>query len=97
MTMQEVINSFQSFLSNSVDAFLECDRQQKYLSINPVAAAWMGLEPAAIVNKTHQELLKLYPNNPALKNIISQIDSCLPLWRILLHSVCHRKEKQANI
>lgn len=75
--MQEVINSFQSFFSNSVDAFLECDRQQKYLSINPVAAAWMGLEPAEIVNKTNQELLKLYPNNAALKNIISQIDSCL--------------------
>ncbi|MEG3843206.1 PAS domain S-box protein [Microcoleus sp. herbarium14] len=75
--MQEVIKSFQSFLSNSVDAFLECDRQQNYLSINPIAAAWMGLEPAEIVNKTNQELLKLYPNNPALKNIISQIDSCL--------------------
>ncbi|MEG4346340.1 PAS domain S-box protein [Microcoleus sp. A003_D6] len=75
--MQEVINLFQSFFSNSVDAFLECDRQQKYLSINPVAAAWMGLEPAEIVNKNHQELLKLYPNNAALKNIISQMDSCL--------------------
>ncbi|MEG5162671.1 PAS domain S-box protein [Microcoleus sp. AT3-A2] len=75
--MQEVINSFQSFFSNSVDAFLECDRQQKYLSINPVAAAWMGLEPAEIVNKTNQELLRLYPNNLAVKNIISQIDSCL--------------------
>ncbi|MEG4391966.1 PAS domain S-box protein [Microcoleus sp. BROC3] len=75
--MQEVINSLQSFFSNSVDAFLECDRQQKYLSINPVAAAWMGLEPAEIVNKTHQELLKLYPNNAPLKKIISQIDSCL--------------------
>ncbi|MBE9188407.1 PAS domain-containing protein, partial [Microcoleus sp. LEGE 07076] len=75
--MQEVVNSLQSFLSNSVDAFLECDRQQKYLYINPVAAAWMGLEPAEIVNKTHQELLKLYPNNPGFKNIISQIDSCL--------------------
>ena len=75
--MQEVINSFQSFFSNSVDAFLECDRQQKYLSINPIAAAWMGLEPAEIVNKTNQELLKLYPNNAAVKNIISQIDSCL--------------------
>ncbi|MEG4228892.1 PAS domain-containing protein [Microcoleus sp. N9_B2] len=75
--MQEVINSFQSFFSNSVDAFLECDRQQKYLSINPVAAAWMGLEPAEIVNQTNQELLKLYPNNAAVKNIISQIDSCL--------------------
>jgi PAS domain S-box-containing protein len=75
--MQEVINSFQSFFSNSVDAFLECDRQQKYLSINPIAAAWMGLEPSEIVNKTNQELLKLYPNNAAVKNIISQIDSCL--------------------
>lgn len=75
--MQEVINSLQSFFSDSVDAFLECDRQQKYLYVNPVAAAWMGLEPAEIVNKTHQELLKLYPNNAALKNIISQIDSCL--------------------
>ncbi|MEG4419451.1 PAS domain S-box protein [Microcoleus sp. LAD1_D5] len=75
--MQEVINSFQSFFSNSVDAFLECDRQQNYLSINPIAAAWMGLEPAEILNKTNQELLKLYPNNPAVKNIISQIDSCL--------------------
>ncbi|MBD1830138.1 PAS domain S-box protein [Microcoleus vaginatus GB1-A2] len=75
--MQEVINSFQAFFSNSIDAFLECDRQQKYLSINPIAAAWMGLEPAEIVNKTNQELLKFYPNNAALKNIISQIDSCL--------------------
>lgn len=75
--MQEVINSFQSFFSNSVDAFLECDRQQKYLSINPIAAAWMGLEHAEILNKTNQELLKLYPNNAALKNIISQIDACL--------------------
>ncbi|MEG3863479.1 PAS domain-containing protein [Microcoleus sp. herbarium12] len=75
--MQEVINSLQSFFSNSVDAFLECDRQQKYISINPVAAAWMGLEPAEAVNKTNPELLKLYPNNTALKNIISQIDSCL--------------------
>ncbi len=75
--MQEVINSLQSFFSNSVDAFLECDRQQKYRSINPVAAAWMGLEPTEIVNRTNQELLKLYPNNPALKTIISQIDSCL--------------------
>ncbi|MCW6052474.1 PAS domain S-box protein [Lyngbya sp. CCAP 1446/10] len=75
--MQEVINSLQSFFSNSVDAFLECDRQQKYLSVNPVAAGWMGLESAEIVNKTNQELLKLYPNNTALKNIISQIDSCL--------------------
>ncbi|MEG5000304.1 PAS domain-containing protein [Microcoleus sp. B4-D4] len=75
--MQEVINSLQSFFSNSVDAFLECDRQQNYLYINPVAAAWMGLEPAEIVNKTNQELLQLYPNNSALKNIISQIDSCL--------------------
>ncbi|MEG4939417.1 PAS domain S-box protein [Microcoleus sp. F4-D5] len=75
--MQEVINSLQSFFSNSVDAFLECDRQQKYLSLNPVAAAWMGLEPAEIVNKTHQELLKLYPNNAPLKKIISQIDPCL--------------------
>ncbi len=75
--MQEVINSLQSFFSNSVDAFLECDRQQKYLSINPIAAAWMGLEPAEIVNQTNQELLKSYPNNAALKNIISQIDSCL--------------------
>jgi PAS domain S-box-containing protein len=75
--MQEVINSLQSFFSNSVDAFLECDRQQKYLSVNPVAAGWMGLESAEIVNKTNQELLKLYPNNAALKNIISQIDSCL--------------------
>ena len=75
--MQEVINSFQSFFSNSVDAFLECDRQQNYLSINPVAAAWMGLEPAEIVNKTNQELLQIYPNNDAVKNIILQIDSCL--------------------
>ncbi len=75
--MQEVINSLQSFLYNSVDAFLECDRQQKYLSINPVAAAWMGLEPGEIVNKTNQELLKLYPHNDGIKNIISQIDSCL--------------------
>jgi len=75
--MQEVINSLQSFFSNSVDAFLECDRQQKYLYINPVAAAWMGLYPAEIVNKTNQELWQLYPNNTALKNIISQIDSCL--------------------
>ncbi|MEG4282412.1 PAS domain-containing protein [Microcoleus sp. A006_D1] len=75
--MQEVINSLQSFFSNSVDAFLECDRQQKYLSINPVAATWMGLEPGEIVNKTNQELLKLYPHNEGLKNIISQIDSCL--------------------
>ncbi|WP_377478459.1 MAG: PAS domain S-box protein [Microcoleus anatoxicus] len=75
--MQEVINWFQSFLSNSVDAFLECDGQQKYLSVNPIAAAWMGLEPAEIVNKTNQDLLKLYPNSAALKKIISQIDSCL--------------------
>jgi PAS domain S-box-containing protein len=75
--MQEIINWFQSFLSNSVDAFLEFDRQQKYLSINPVAAAWMGLQPAEIVNKTNHELLKLYPNKVALKNIISQIDACL--------------------
>ena len=75
--MQEVINSLQSLFSNSVDAFLECDRQQKYLSINPIAAAWMGLEAAEVVNKTNQELLKLYPNNPALTNIISQINSCL--------------------
>ncbi|TAG91213.1 MAG: PAS domain S-box protein [Oscillatoriales cyanobacterium] len=75
--MQEVINWSQSFLSNSVDAFLECDRQQKYLSVNPIAAAWMGLDPSEIVNRTNQDLLKLYPNNPALKNIISQIDSCL--------------------
>lgn len=75
--MQEVINWFQSFLSNSVDAFLEYDRQQKYLSVNPVAAAWMGLQPAEIVNKTNHELLKLYPNNAALKNIIAQIDACL--------------------
>ncbi len=75
--MQEVINWFQSFFSNSVDAFLECDGQQKYLSVNPIAAAWMGLDPAEIVNKTHQDLLKLYPNNPALKNIIPQIDACL--------------------
>ncbi|MGB3265124.1 MAG: PAS domain S-box protein, partial [Microcoleus sp.] len=75
--MQEVVNSLQSFFSNSVDAFLECDRQQNYLYINPVAAAWMGLEAAEIVNKTNQELLQLYPNNSALKNIISQIDSCL--------------------
>ncbi|MCZ0898549.1 PAS domain S-box protein, partial [Microcoleus sp. HI-ES] len=75
--MQEVINSFQSFFSNSVDAFLECDRQQKYLSINPVAAAWMGLNPDEIVNKTNQELLKLYPNNAAVKNIISHKDTFL--------------------
>ncbi len=75
--MQEVINWSQSFLSNSVDAFLECDRQQKYLSVNPIAAAWMGLDPSEIVHRTNQDLLKLYPNNPALKNIISQIDSCL--------------------
>jgi PAS domain S-box-containing protein len=75
--MQEVINWFQSFLSNSVDAFLECDGQQKYLSVNPIAAAWMGLEPSEIVHRTNQDLLKLYPNNSALKNIISQIDSCL--------------------
>lgn len=75
--MQEVINWFQSFFSNSVDAFLECDGQQKYLSVNPIAAAWMGLDPSEIVHRTNQDLLKLYPNNPALKNIISQIDSCL--------------------
>ncbi|NJS10911.1 MAG: PAS domain S-box protein [Microcoleus sp. CSU_2_2] len=75
--MQEVINWFQSFLSNSVDAFLEYDQQQKYLSVNPVASAWMGLQPAEIVNKTNHELLKLYPNNAALKNIILQIDTCL--------------------
>jgi PAS domain S-box-containing protein len=75
--MQEVINWFQSYLSNSVDAFLEFDRQQKYLSVNPVAAAWMGLESAEIVNKTNHELLLLYPNNAALKNIITQIDACL--------------------
>ncbi|MFM9266116.1 PAS domain S-box protein [Tychonema sp. BBK16] len=75
--MQEVLNWFQSFLSNSVDAFLECDGQQKYLSINPIAAGWMGLDPSEIVHRTNQDLLKLYPNNPALKNIISQIDSCL--------------------
>lgn len=75
--MQEVINWSQSFLSNSVDAFLECDGQQKYLSVNPIAAAWMGLDPSEIVHRTNQDLLKLYPNNPALKNIISQIDSCL--------------------
>ncbi len=75
--MQEVLNWFQSFLSNSVDAFLECDGQQKYLSVNPIAATWMGLDPSEIVNRTNQDLLKLYPNNPALKNIISQIDSCL--------------------
>jgi len=75
--MPEVINWFQSFLSNSVDAFLEFDRQQKYISVNPVAAAWMGLEPVEIANKTSHELLQLYPNNPALKNIIAQIDACL--------------------
>ena len=75
--MPEVINWFQSFLSNSVDAFLEFDRQQKYISVNPVAAAWMGLEPFEIANKTSHELLQLYPNNPALKNIIAQIDACL--------------------
>ncbi|WP_293131750.1 PAS domain-containing protein [Microcoleus sp. bin38.metabat.b11b12b14.051] len=75
--MQEVINSLQSFFSDSVDAFLECDRQRKYIYINPVAASWMGLEPPEILNKTHQELLKLYPNKTSLKNIISQIDSCL--------------------
>ncbi len=75
--MQEVINWFQSFLSNSVDAFLECDGQHKYLSVNPIAAAWMGLDPGEIVNKTNQDLLKLYPNSAALKKIISQIDSCL--------------------
>lgn len=75
--MQEVLNWFQSFLSNSVDAFLECDGQQKYLSVNPIAAGWMGLEPSEIVHRTNQDLLKLYPNNISLKNIISQIDSCL--------------------
>ncbi|MDQ2098611.1 MAG: PAS domain S-box protein [Tychonema bourrellyi B0820] len=75
--MQEVVNWYQSFLSNSVDAFLECDRQQKYLYVNSIAAEWMGLEPSEIVHRTNQDLLKLYPNNPALKNIISQIDSCL--------------------
>jgi PAS domain S-box-containing protein len=75
--MQEVINWFQSFLSDSVDAFLEYDRQDKYISINPVAASWMGLEPGEIVNKTNEELLELHPKNPALVNIVSQIETCL--------------------
>jgi PAS domain S-box-containing protein len=75
--MQEVINWFQSYLSNSVDAFLEFDRQQKYISVNPVAAAWMGLEPVEVARKTNHELLLLYPKNAALKNIITQIDACL--------------------
>lgn len=75
--MPEVINWFQSFLSNSVDAFLEFDRQKKYISVNCVAAEWMGLEPVEVANKTSHELLQLHPHNPALKNIIAQIDSCL--------------------
>jgi PAS domain S-box-containing protein len=75
--MQEVINWFQSFLSDSVDAFLEYDRQDKYISINPVAASWMGLDSGEIINKTNEELLELHPKNPVLINIVSQIETCL--------------------
>ncbi|MGL5062631.1 MAG: PAS domain-containing protein [Microcoleus sp.] len=75
--MQEALDWFQSFLSNSVDAFLEYDRHQRYISINPVAASWMSLEPGEALNKTNEELLELYPDNPALINIVSQIEHCL--------------------
>lgn len=75
--MQEVINWFQSFLSNSVDAFLEYDRHHKYISVNPVAAGWMDLKPDEVVNKTNQELLELHPKNATLINIVSQIETCL--------------------
>ncbi|MCU0544249.1 MAG: PAS domain S-box protein [Oscillatoriaceae cyanobacterium Prado104] len=75
--MQEVINWFQTFLSDSVDAFLEYDRQENYISINPVAAGWMGLEPDEIVHKTNEQLVELHPTNLALIQIVSQIDACL--------------------
>ncbi|MGE5658157.1 MAG: PAS domain-containing protein, partial [Actinomycetota bacterium] len=75
--MQEASNWFQSFLTNSVDAFLECDRQKRYQSINPIAATWLQLNPEEMIGKTPQDLLQTYPDRPGIQRLISQIDSCL--------------------
>lgn len=75
--MQEANDWFHSFFTNSVDAFLEFDHQRRYLSINPVAAAWLQLKPDEIVGKTHQELLQVYPDRAPIQHLIFQIDPCL--------------------
>ena len=72
------MNWFERFLATSADAFIEYNQERKYVLINPVAAfAWLGLETAEIIGKNNLELINLYPTNPGLKYIISQIEPCL--------------------
>ncbi|WP_275525005.1 PAS domain-containing protein [Kamptonema sp. UHCC 0994] len=71
------MNWFETFLATSADAFIEYNQERKYVSINPVAAAWLGLETAEIIGKNNLELIKIYPENGVLKYITSQIEPCL--------------------
>ncbi|OCQ97940.1 histidine kinase [Oscillatoriales cyanobacterium USR001] len=71
------MNWFETFLATSADAFIEYSQERKYISINPTAAAWLGLEMAEIIGKSNRELLQNYPNNQRLKYIIPHIDPCL--------------------
>jgi PAS domain S-box-containing protein len=71
------MNWFETFLATSADAFIEYSQERKYISINPTAAAWLGLETAEIIGKSNRDLLQNHPNNQRLKYIISHIDPCL--------------------
>ncbi len=71
--MEEAINWFQSFLINSVDAFLEFDQQQRCLCVNPIAANLIGLDSQVIIGKTSQDILKFYPQNSQITCFFSQI------------------------
>ena len=49
------MNWFETFLATSTDAFIEYSQERKYISVNPTAAAWLGLEAAELIGKSNRE------------------------------------------
>jgi len=74
---KELMNWFETFLATSTDAFIEYSQDRKYLSINPTAAAWLGLQTSEIIGKSNRDLLQNHPNNHKLKHLLSHIEPCL--------------------
>ncbi len=54
---QPGLAEFQLFLEKSDDVFVEYDRELRYVWINPIGAALLGLTPADVVGKTDIELI----------------------------------------
>ena len=70
------IDYLQSFLANSVEAFAEYDAELRYLALNPVAAALIGLQPADVMGKTPQDLLALAIATP-LKAALLEMETAV--------------------